>query len=254
MGGETVGASGAVVKSIFSNPAIRFAAFLLVASLALPVWAQSGEGPTDELPLENGEGSPGEGPPPVLGPVLDVASMTITGFSFTLDPPALSPGYGTTSAFNRVIGADTNLVEGPKADVLTFDLTLDFGVRTEDWSATAFTTAASPATVNRDNGTFTIDLSTFTTDWDGERCPPAAFPSCTGIPWGPAGGTVTGTWDPMTGAFLVAWDELLAIHPFPDGTGNWTLQGVANPVPLPAPAVLFVSGAAVLAGVRRRAR
>ena len=185
---------------------------------------------------------------------IPVAYMDIQGLSFTLEPPAISPGYSPASAFNMVIGSDTNLVAGPKNPIAQFDITLNFaGARTEDWSALAYTTAASAATIDTLTNQFTINLATFTTDWDGPRCPPLQFPTCSGIAQNPAGDTVTGTWDPITHEYSVSWDSYIPGHPFPEATGSWTMSGVAV-VPEPQQWVLMLAGIGMLGGLVLRHR
>lgn len=182
--------------------------------------------------------------------LIAVADMSIDNFGFVLQPPA-GGGYSASTAQNGAIAMDTNLVAGPRTDFLEFDLTVDFGVRTEDWTVNVDTTASSPATIDTTSNEITIDLSTFNTDWSGIRCG-ATFPSCIDIAQGPAGaGTVTGAWNPVTHEFDISWQRIMP-HPFPDGIGNWTLHGIANPVPVPGALVLFVSGALGLAALARR--
>ena len=179
-----------------------------------------------------------------------VGNMDIQSASFTLLPPATSPGYYPAPATNMAIGPDTNLVDGARNPVLGFDVTLSFlGTRTEDWSAVAYTTAASAATIDTTNNLFTIDLATLTTDWSGPRCPPALYPSCSGIAQNPAGNIVIGGWDPLTHVYTISWDAYIPGHPFPEATGSWTLSGIANPVPEPSQWILMLVGIGMVGGL-----
>jgi hypothetical protein len=184
-----------------------------------------------------------------------VTDMNIDGFSFTLLPPAISPGYYPAMAANKVVGSDTNLVAGSKNSIFQFDITLSFlGTHTEDWSAVAYTTGASSAFIDTTTNQFTINLATFMTDWAGPRCPPLSYPTCAGIPQNPAGNIVTGTWDPITHKYSVAWESYIPGHPFPDATGSWTISGTANPVPEPQQWVLMLAGIGMLGGLGLRNR
>jgi hypothetical protein len=184
-----------------------------------------------------------------------VVSMDIKDFSFTLLPPATSPGYFPASAVNRTIGTDTNLVAGAVNPVFQFDVTLNFmGVRTENWSTVAYTTTASTATIDTTTNQFNLNLASFMTDWDGPRCPPS-FPSCSGVAQSPVGNTVTGLWDPLTQKYSISWDAYIPGHPFPDATGRWTLTGVAM-IPEPEQWTLMLVGLGMLGGllVRRQTK
>lgn len=196
----------------------------------------------------------------VQAAVLSVEDLTITGFSFTLNPP-VGGGFDQVSASNGFIASDTDLIAGARNPVLGFDLDpVDFGVRTESWQVVAYTTAASPATVDTAGNFITIDLAAFATDWSdltslpGQgRCTPGSFPNCVGLAQGPVGGVVTGAWTPGTNEFTVSWERTLG-HPFPDATGVWTLHGVANPVPLPGTLPLLLTALGVVGVIWRSPR
>lgn len=65
-----------------------------------------------------------------------------------------------------------------------------------------------------------------------------------------------GTYNPGTGAFHLAWDHVYSLPDDFVGIGNFSLNGTAAlaPVPLPAAAVLFVTGLAGLGGLAGRRR
>lgn len=62
----------------------------------------------------------------------------------------------------------------------------------------------------------------------------------------------TGTFNEQTGAFHIAWDHVYDLPGDFVAIGNFSLQGNANPIPLPAALWLFGTGVIGLAGVARR--
>jgi hypothetical protein len=66
----------------------------------------------------------------------------------------------------------------------------------------------------------------------------------------------TGTFNADTGAFHIAWDHIYTLPSDFVGIGSFSLQGNtgASPIPLPAAAVLFASGLALLGRIGRRRR
>jgi hypothetical protein len=61
----------------------------------------------------------------------------------------------------------------------------------------------------------------------------------------------TGTFNEQTGAFHIAWDHVYDLPGDFVGIGNFSLQGSANPIPLPAAVWLFGTGVIALAGIAR---
>ena len=69
------------------------------------------------------------------------------------------------------------------------------------------------------------------------------------------GGLATGSFDPGTGLFHLAWSHDYPIPPVPFlVSGDFSLDGTANvaPVPLPGVVILFATGLAGIAGLARR--
>jgi hypothetical protein len=190
---------------------------------------------------------------------IDVVSLKLTGFDFemTVQPIAGHTGDVSTS---EVINAAGDLAIGPVNPALSFTLAnVSFGVTgSESWSVAARTTAASPATIDTATNLITIDLSSWTTAWTQVGVvPPRLFrgcggslPECDAVDQSPVGGTVTGTWDPVTNGFEVSWARDIAVHPFPAGIGNWTLRGSAI-VPVPGALALMVTALGGLGLIRR---
>jgi hypothetical protein len=58
----------------------------------------------------------------------------------------------------------------------------------------------------------------------------------------------TGTFNEQSGAFHIAWDHVYNLPGDFVGIGNFSLQGNANPIPLPAAVWLFGTGVIAVAG------
>ena len=193
---------------------------------------------------------------------VNVVSTRLTGFDFTLIAKPGAGHSGETST-SETLGQSTDLIAGPLDPVLSFALAnVGFGVTgSESWDVQAYTTAAAPATVDTATNTLTIDLGSFVTRWQqtgvvpprGFRGCGGGFPDCSALPQGPVGGSVTGPWDPVTGAFELAWSRDIDAHPFPRGTGLWAARGVSV-VPLPAAAGLMLLALGSLGGMALRQR
>lgn len=99
-------------------------------------------------------------------------------------------------------------------------------------------------------GTITMDLSSLFGSWnDGD------YITGTGRSDGLTSAMAAGTWNPTTNAYILYWDSrtIGPWCPAPDGCiSHWTLEGTANPVPVPAAIWLFGSGLFGLFGLQRR--
>lgn len=192
---------------------------------------------------------------------IEVVNLKLTGFDFgmTVQPIAGHTGDVSTS---EVVNAAGDVATGPVNPILSFALTdVSFGVAgSESWAVAARTTAASPATIDTATNIITIDLGTWLTAWTQTGVVPprlfrscgGIFPECNAVDQSPAGGTVSGTWDPLTSRFEVSWLRDIGVHPFPAGIGNWTLRGTAI-VPLPATLLLLGTALVALVVVRHSA-
>jgi hypothetical protein len=102
------------------------------------------------------------------------------------------------------------------------------------------------------NGTqITVDLSSLFADISGPGIPSSVTLNLGNrLP-----DLATGTFDPNTGAFHIAWQRVYQLPQDFLGSGQFGLDGTtqsASPVPLPAAVYLFGTGLLALAGARRR--
>lgn len=196
-------------------------------------------------------------PVTALAVAVPVKEMRITSFSFDYVPPLFGPDAVVSG---QAIGADTNLIDGASDPLFSFNLTIPTGLITYLYGMKAYTTAAAPAFIDLASNQFSLDLSSFfmiPVSSSPVNCGaggPGQRPVCAPIPQGPAGGVVTGGWNPATETFSLSWQRAIAQHPFPGVTGSWTLQGIATPVPEPSTAALLASGFLATAAVAWRRR
>ena len=90
-------------------------------------------------------------------------------------------------------------------------------------------------------GNLTVDMSSWEVMWNG-----TAFEQ---------GGIATGTYNALTGEYVLDWSSLIEGGAFSGVTGFWHLEGViseTSPVPVPAAVWLFGSGLIGLFGVARK--
>lgn len=86
---------------------------------------------------------------------------------------------------------------------------------------------APTATVDASAGTLTVDLSSFSVNWSGTNFNQGAA-------------NITGTWDPLTGVYHIAWSHTLVGSVFYPPTYHYTMTGIAA-VPEPASSVLMLA-------------
>ena len=94
-------------------------------------------------------------------------------------------------------------------------------------------------------GALTLDLSEFGIIWNNGL-----------VGQGPTS-NYTQTYNSSTGAFTASWSSLISGSPggaFDGKTGNWSMEGTVNVVPIPAAAWLFGTGLVGLVGIARRRR
>lgn len=195
-----------------------------------------------------------------------IGSMNITGGGVIVDN-----FLPTLTAFNY-IGPNTNLVGGyigsggASLPASSYDPN---GIASFDWygfpvslytasanlgdtSSVAGSVAGGPVpsgTLNDITGTITLDLSSLFGTWqDGD------YITGTGRSDGFTSAMATGTWNPITNAYVLYWDSLTIGPACPPNLciSHWTLQGTASPVPVPAALWLFGSGLLGLMGLRWR--
>jgi hypothetical protein len=195
------------------------------------------------------------------GATVEVGELRLVDFDFvmTVKPNA---GHLGDTASEKSLDTSADLIAGAADPLLSFLLAdVSFpGAGSESWRVEARTLGASTATIDTDTNEITINLSGWSTSWTQEGVVPprlfrgcgGAFPECDAIDQSPATGSVTGAWDPLTGAFEVSWPSDISVHPFPLGVGNWTLRGQVVPVPAALP--LMLSGLGLLGAMRLKRR
>jgi hypothetical protein len=193
---------------------------------------------------------------------VNVVSLKLNDFDFVMTVQPIAGHSGDTSTA-ELVDATADLIAGAVDPALSFALAnVSFGVAgSEAWSVAARTTAATTATIDTATNQITIDLGGWLTAWTQTGVVPprtfrgcgGSFPECADVDQSPVGGSVTGSWDPLTNAFEVAWTRDIARHPFPVGIGNWTLRGSAV-VPVPGALGLMFTALAGLGAVRLRQR
>jgi hypothetical protein len=169
---------------------------------------------------------------------LGVTSMTMTGGSFDLGGAPGTPG--SWSASGELISSGYQAFGsfftffGQPVNVFTGDGT------SAPYGGTAVTGGPVPsATVDDVAGTISVDLSAWTAYWNGTN-------------FNQGSPSISGTWNSGTGVYNIGWASTVVGGPFNGQTGNWTLTGVATPVPVPAAAWLLGSGLVGLVGIARR--
>lgn len=192
---------------------------------------------------------------------VSVVSLKLNDFDFVMTVQPIAGHTGDTST-SELVNATADLIAGAVNPALSFALAnVSFGVTgSEAWSVTARTTGATTATIDTATNQITIDLGGWLTAWTQTAVVPprsfrgcgGIFPQCDAVDQAPPGGSVTGTWDPLTNGFEVSFTRDIGVHPFPVGIGNWTLRGAAI-VPVPGALALMVTALGGLGLARRRA-
>lgn len=183
-----------------------------------------------------------------------IASMNITGGGFSVD--GLPDGFVTFS----YIGPNTNLVGGyigsggASVNGATSNPVRIAEVSWYQQPLGIYTAAASLGDNNSPAGTYlggpvptgvlddvagtiSMDLSSMFGNWaDGD------YIAGTGRNDGTTSPMATGTWNNVTGAYVLTWDSLIIGPTCAPCVGHLTLEGTASPVPLPAAAWLLGSG------------
>lgn len=75
-------------------------------------------------------------------------------------------------------------------------------------------------TVDSSAGTISVNMSAWTAYYNGTNFNQGANP-------------VTGSWNPTTGAYSLAWSSTIVGGPFGGNTGDWTITGTAVAAPVP---------------------
>lgn len=207
----------------------------------------------------------------LLPQTASAASYAISGMNITGGGVIVDNFLPAFTAFNY-IGPNTNLVGGyigsggGSLPALTPDPN---GIASFDWygfpvslytasanlgdiSSPAGTVAGGPVpsgTLDDIAGTITMDLSSLFGAWsDGD------YITGTGRNDGVTSAMATGTWNPITNAYVLYWDSNTIGPACPPDfcISHWTLEGTANPVPLPGALWLLGSGLLGLIGAQWR--
>lgn len=205
-----------------------------------------------------------------LSQAASAATYAIGNMNITSGGVIVDNFLPTLTAFNY-IGPNTNLVGGyigsggASLPASSYDPN---GIASFDWygspvslytasanlgdtSSAAGSVAGGPVpsgTLDNIAGTITMDLSSLFGTWqDGD------YITGTGRSDDFTSAMATGTWNPMTNAYVLYWDSLTIGPACPPEicVSHWTLQGTASPVPVPAALWLFGSGLMTLIGVQR---
>lgn len=137
---------------------------------------------------------------------LDITSGTFFMAGVTGAPVAfgaigfdLVDGYGSQAALFEFFGGPVSVFTGD-GTTAPFGATPVVGGPVPSGTTTATT--------------IDFDLSAFTANWNGTN-------------FNQGDSMVTGTYDPVTGAFSATWDSLIVGGPFNGFTGTWSVSGVA---------------------------
>lgn len=192
-----------------------------------------------------------------------IASMNITSGGFSVD--GFPDGF---VAFNY-IGPNTNLVGGyigsggASVDASTPNPSRIAGANWYNLPMSLYTAPANLGDTNTAAGTYTggpvpsglvddaagtitMDLSSLFGNWsDGD------YITGTGRNDGITSAMATGTWNPSTHVYVLHWDSATTGPACAPCVSHWTLEGTANPVPIPPALWLFGSGLLGLFGIRR---
>ncbi len=136
-------------------------------------------------------------------------SLCTSDPSYSLLTPGAAGGLDTSVAQNAPDPAYDETGNGLAADIFApvKFFSVDF--------AGAFDAAGAAPMISAADGVLSGDLSAFTAYYAGQ-----AFSQ---------GGTITGTIDPETGAFVIEWSSLISGGSFDGFTGVWHLEGVFTP-------------------------
>lgn len=160
----------------------------------------------------------------------NVTSMTFAGGTFQ------QPGY--TPEPIPMAGSDHNLIGGYRAFGAQFDFTgFPAMYFTGDGSMAPYGGMPVPggpapsATVDTLAGTITVDMSSWTVYWNGNNINQGAA-------------NVTGSWDPLTGIYHIAWSHTFNEIFYPT-TQHYTMTGIAA-VPEPEVHAFMLAGLGVV--------
>lgn len=146
-----------------------------------------------------------------------VTNMTVTGGTFNLGGSPGTPNPWTpASSFNLVGGY------GQFGQMFTFfnDPVMGFtgNGTTAPYGGTPVNGGPVPtfsATGTGSSGSITGNLSAFTVNWNGTNFNQGAS-------------AASGTWNPSSGAYHIAWSSKVVGGPFNGQTGNWSFNGIAT--------------------------
>jgi hypothetical protein len=203
------------------------------------------------------------GAAPPMAQALDVQDLSLSGFSFQVVTfGGAASDLVTETSPGAVIaptaGADLAGLSHSGGPILSFFLADPLG-RGSGTASLFLNAVAAPAQIDTTDNSLTLDLSSFSFTWETGAAPslctikPCVQPQALGPVDGGAG-----SWNPATHQFTLSWTYVWAgdtvgdNHPYPLGTSTWTLSGVAQPVPEPAPAALLLAGLGVVGLLARR--
>lgn len=190
---------------------------------------------------------------PAQAASLDAHYLSVAGGMFAVDDEA-NNYYVDAGNWTNVQNPGANLIDGYVAlGEVSFFFGSAMSLYTGDGSFSPYGGLMTPsggpvptAILDDEAHTISVDLSAFTWYWNG-------------INFSQGNSSVTGTWNPLSGAYSVAWESPYALGYGFDGlVGQWTMTGIAVaalPVPEPAAYAMMLAGLAMVGGMvlRRRA-
>ena len=149
-----------------------------------------------------------------------ISDLTVTGGIFSMPPFASNINWTNPNASANFVGGYVQMGSlFPFGSANVFGFTGDG--TTAPYGGTPVTGGPVPSgTVDAATGTINLNLSAFTAEWNGTN-------------FNQGSPTVTGTWDPTTGAYTASWSSLIVGGAFNGNTGYWTFNGTAVAAPVP---------------------